>query len=207
MQLAHFAPARFQDRVVFRWYYDDPEEGWVEHNVFKTGISGGREQGFRTAMAEADVDWIDWRPSVRQAAPASLRRPNSVISRPSSPRVMAAAGNQTAALYFTRAVVFAGRVPHAGLRDFYAALDIFVLPSRIASDGDRDGLPNVLMEAASQELTFLLSSPLAEAEIVEATPTATETAETDEETATATSTPISTATPLPSPTATPTPTP
>jgi glycosyltransferase involved in cell wall biosynthesis len=33
--------------------------------------------------------------------------------------------------------------------------DIFVLPSRIASDGDRDGLPNVLMEAASQELPIL----------------------------------------------------
>ncbi len=33
--------------------------------------------------------------------------------------------------------------------------DIFVLPSRIAEDGDRDGLPNVLMEAASQELAIL----------------------------------------------------
>jgi glycosyltransferase involved in cell wall biosynthesis len=33
--------------------------------------------------------------------------------------------------------------------------DIFVLPSRIAPDGDRDGLPNVLMEAASQELPIL----------------------------------------------------
>lgn len=33
--------------------------------------------------------------------------------------------------------------------------DLFVLPSRIASDGDRDGLPNVLMEAASQRLPIL----------------------------------------------------
>ncbi|PSL18752.1 glycosyltransferase family 4 protein [Shimia abyssi] len=37
--------------------------------------------------------------------------------------------------------------------------DIFVLPSRIAVDGDRDGLPNVLMEAASQKLC-LLSTPV-----------------------------------------------
>ncbi|MGX9352014.1 glycosyltransferase [Shimia sp. W99] len=37
--------------------------------------------------------------------------------------------------------------------------DIFVLPSRIADDGDRDGLPNVLMEAASQKLC-LLSTPV-----------------------------------------------
>lgn len=33
--------------------------------------------------------------------------------------------------------------------------DLFVLPSRAAGDGDRDGLPNVLMEAASQELALV----------------------------------------------------
>lgn len=33
--------------------------------------------------------------------------------------------------------------------------DLFVLPSKIAADGDRDGLPNVLMEAASQKLPIL----------------------------------------------------
>nr|WP_321251290.1 glycosyltransferase family 4 protein [uncultured Ruegeria sp.] len=37
--------------------------------------------------------------------------------------------------------------------------DLFVLPSRIAVDGDRDGLPNVLMEAASQQLP-ILSTPV-----------------------------------------------
>ncbi|WP_299142814.1 glycosyltransferase [uncultured Tateyamaria sp.] len=39
------------------------------------------------------------------------------------------------------------------------AADLFVLPSRIAQDGDRDGLPNVLMEAASQKLP-ILSTPV-----------------------------------------------
>ncbi|MEM1162653.1 MAG: glycosyltransferase [Pseudomonadota bacterium] len=39
----------------------------------------------------------------------------------------------------------------AALRD----ADLFVLPSKIADDGDRDGLPNVLMEAASQRLPIL----------------------------------------------------
>ncbi|MGE3872876.1 MAG: glycosyltransferase family 4 protein [Parvibaculaceae bacterium] len=34
----------------------------------------------------------------------------------------------------------------------YRASDLFVLPCRIASDGDRDGLPNVLVEASSQGL-------------------------------------------------------
>ncbi len=35
------------------------------------------------------------------------------------------------------------------------AADLFVLPSRVAADGDRDGLPNVLMEAASQRLPVI----------------------------------------------------
>jgi hypothetical protein len=39
------------------------------------------------------------------------------------------------------------------------AADLFVLPSRVAEDGDRDGLPNVLMEAASQLLP-ILSTPV-----------------------------------------------
>ena len=39
------------------------------------------------------------------------------------------------------------------------ASDLFVLPSRVAADGDRDGLPNVLMEAASQLLP-ILSTPV-----------------------------------------------
>ena len=37
--------------------------------------------------------------------------------------------------------------------------DLFALPSRVAEDGDRDGLPNVLMEAASQGLP-ILSTPV-----------------------------------------------
>jgi glycosyltransferase involved in cell wall biosynthesis len=40
----------------------------------------------------------------------------------------------------------------------YRAVDLFVLPSRIAGDGDRDGLPNVILEAASQRLTIVSTS-------------------------------------------------
>ena len=43
--------------------------------------------------------------------------------------------------------------------DAMRVADLFVLPSRIAQDGDRDGLPNVLMEAASQKLP-ILSTPV-----------------------------------------------
>lgn len=37
------------------------------------------------------------------------------------------------------------------------AADLFVLPSKQAGDGDRDGLPNVVMEAASQALPIVAS--------------------------------------------------
>ena len=37
----------------------------------------------------------------------------------------------------------------------YRQADLFVLPCRISADGDRDGLPNVLMEAQSQKLPCL----------------------------------------------------
>lgn len=45
--------------------------------------------------------------------------------------------------------------------------DLFVLPSRIAKSGDRDGLPNVLMEAASQHLPVLSTNVAAIPEFVE----------------------------------------
>ncbi len=47
------------------------------------------------------------------------------------------------------------------------AADIFVLPSRIARDGDRDGLPNVLMEAASQDLPIIATNVSAIPEFIE----------------------------------------
>ena len=47
------------------------------------------------------------------------------------------------------------------------AADIFVLPSRIARDGDRDGLPNVLMEAASQDLPIVATDVSAIPEFIE----------------------------------------
>ncbi|MEM9736900.1 MAG: glycosyltransferase family 4 protein, partial [Pseudomonadota bacterium] len=47
------------------------------------------------------------------------------------------------------------------------AADLFVLPSKIAGDGDRDGLPNVLMEAASQRLPILSTAVSAITEFIE----------------------------------------
>lgn len=68
---------------------------------------------------------------------------------------------------------FADRIEWRGKRDqteVIAALreaDLFVLPSKIADDGDRDGLPNVLMEAASQRLAIVSTAVSAIPEFVE----------------------------------------
>lgn len=48
----------------------------------------------------------------------------------------------------------------------YAAADLFVLASRIAEDGDRDGLPNVLMEAQSQGLACVATNLVAIPELI-----------------------------------------
>ncbi|MDH3667476.1 MAG: glycosyltransferase family 4 protein [Paracoccaceae bacterium] len=60
-----------------------------------------------------------------------------------------------------RRLELADRIEWHGKRDqtdviaAMRAADLFVLPSKVADDGDRDGLPNVLMEAASQKLPIL----------------------------------------------------
>ena len=48
-----------------------------------------------------------------------------------------------------------GALPQAQVLVQYRDADLFVLPSKISADGDRDGLPNVLMEAQSQRLACL----------------------------------------------------
>lgn len=48
----------------------------------------------------------------------------------------------------------------------YREADLFIMASRIAADGDRDGLPNVLMEAGSQELPAVTTSVSAVPELI-----------------------------------------
>jgi glycosyltransferase involved in cell wall biosynthesis len=52
-------------------------------------------------------------------------------------------------------MVFMGAMVQTKITDLMRAADIFVLPCKAAQNGDRDGLPNVLLEAASQHLTIV----------------------------------------------------
>ena len=52
-------------------------------------------------------------------------------------------------------IAWQGARPQQTVLAALRAADLFVLPSRVARDGDRDGLPNVLMEAQSQRLAVV----------------------------------------------------
>lgn len=64
-------------------------------------------------------------------------------------------------------VVFLGMVGKDLLNILYDSCDMFVLPSRVAADGDREGIPAVLMEAMSHGKPVISSSHAGIPELVE----------------------------------------
>jgi glycosyltransferase involved in cell wall biosynthesis len=54
-----------------------------------------------------------------------------------------------------RRVRFFGAVPHGRLEALYAACDVFCAPSVVCRNGDRDGMPTVLPEAAAAGLPLV----------------------------------------------------
>ncbi len=58
-------------------------------------------------------------------------------------------------LGITERLSWQGPQPQQAVLQQYRAADVFVLACRVTDDGDRDGLPNVLMEAQSQRLACL----------------------------------------------------
>ena len=59
------------------------------------------------------------------------------------------------ALGLSERIVWKGALAQEDVLDHYRRADLFVLACRIAANGDRDGLPNVLVEASSQRLACL----------------------------------------------------
>ncbi len=69
-------------------------------------------------------------------------------------------------LGLARHILWLGPQPQEEVIRQYREADVFVLASRIAADGDRDGLPNVLMEAQSQDLACLSTRVAAIPELI-----------------------------------------
>lgn len=74
--------------------------------------------------------------------------------------------HQARALGLTEKITWRGALTQDQLLVEYRNADVFALASRIASDGDRDGLPNVLMEAQSQGLACVATRVSAIPELV-----------------------------------------
>jgi glycosyltransferase involved in cell wall biosynthesis len=64
-------------------------------------------------------------------------------------------------------VVMLGRLTHDKLLELYRQATLFVLPCQIAEDGDRDGIPNVLIEAMAMQLPVVSTAVSAIPELVE----------------------------------------
>jgi len=62
---------------------------------------------------------------------------------------------------------FRGALAQEDVLQLYRDADLFVLASRVARSGDRDGLPNVLMEAQSQGLACIASDTAAIPELID----------------------------------------
>jgi glycosyltransferase involved in cell wall biosynthesis len=62
---------------------------------------------------------------------------------------------QVEQLHLQDRVQWLGALPQEQVLQHYRQADFFVLASKVVGDGDRDGLPNVLMEAQSQGLCCL----------------------------------------------------
>ena len=61
-------------------------------------------------------------------------------------------------LGLTEKITWRGAQPQNGVFEAYENSDLFIMPSIIATDGDRDGLPNVLMEAASKKVCCIATN-------------------------------------------------
>jgi glycosyltransferase involved in cell wall biosynthesis len=73
---------------------------------------------------------------------------------------------QAARLGIAGRIAWLGAQPQERVIEAYRAADLFVLASKVDRQGDRDGLPNVLMEAQSQELAVVATTAGAIGEFV-----------------------------------------
>jgi len=74
---------------------------------------------------------------------------------------------QAAALGLGERVEWRGAQPQPDVLAAYREADLFVLAAKVARDGDRDGLPNVLLEAQSQALPCIATGLPGIAELIE----------------------------------------
>jgi glycosyltransferase involved in cell wall biosynthesis len=79
----------------------------------------------------------------------------------------AALRRQAEQLGLSRRIEWRGALAQPDVLASYRSADLFVLGSKLAKDGDRDGLPNVLIEAQSQRLACVATNVSGIPELIE----------------------------------------
>jgi glycosyltransferase involved in cell wall biosynthesis len=74
--------------------------------------------------------------------------------------------SEAARLGIAARIAWRGAQAQEAVLEAYRRADVFALASRVADDGDRDGLPNVLMEAQSQALACVATNVSAIPELI-----------------------------------------
>lgn len=59
--LSIFSPARFEDQVYLKWYFDDEKKGWRLEDTIPLKILGGRDEGFRGFGSKQFYHMGPWR--------------------------------------------------------------------------------------------------------------------------------------------------
>lgn len=58
--LSIYSPARFEDKIYLKWWFDDPKLGWTLQDTIPLTILGGREEGFRGFGSKQFYSLGDW---------------------------------------------------------------------------------------------------------------------------------------------------
>ncbi len=66
-----------------------------------------------------------------------------------------------------RKVVFPGFIPHDRVSELYSSSDVFVMPSIVHRTGERDGIPNVIVEALLHRLPVVATPVSGIGEVIE----------------------------------------
>jgi hypothetical protein len=82
--LSVFSPARFQDQVYLKWYFDNEKKGWSHEDTIPLSILGGRAGGFRGYGSKKFYKLGLWRVIVETSDGREVGRINVEIKRDES---------------------------------------------------------------------------------------------------------------------------
>ena len=161
---------------------DAPLGHWLIRIAHNVAVDRFRRSSREITVEEVEHDWHDDAytvdsQAVTEAAAVRHELLDALARLPANLRwnfVHIGGGDRLAALKAQAAdlgledrVTWRGALAQADVLAAYRNADLFVLPSRIAADGDRDGLPNVLVEAQSQRVACISTAVSAIPEFIE----------------------------------------